>query len=352
MHNSLDLGPLLAPLWSFAPVMFVGLSSAGALRMALTLLEQVLEHQRKASAALVSILLGSLGVTGLLVAWRGVLSIQGLSSGQRLAGFAGLAEEAGLLALLDQVPPYALASGTFGVMLAVIALLGLAERQRPDRGGDGWTHRRDMSVETNGVTTDGYGRRHLRQVKADIKGRQGEDFVVAVLARLGMATLHDVILEDDRGLTQVDHLVLLPGGIAVLETKNLSGLVTGRPWTKQWTQHLGRGSVRTSFQNPLFQNYRHVEAVRQAVGTNVPVRGLVVSAGTARFCPELVGAVVPLADLAVRLTSILAKTCDPIMLDAACRELKAAAARSPELRSAHLEQVQGRCTARAGATWA
>lgn len=332
MHNSLDFGPLLAPLWSFAPVILVGLSGAGALRMALTVLEQVLGHHRKASAAFVSVLLGVFGATSLLVAWRGVALRQGLFVGRPYAGLAGAEETTSLLARLDQVPPYALALLTFGVMLAVAALLGPAARQGQGAGADA--------------------RRHLRQIRAELKGRQGEDAVIVVLARLGLPGLHDVILEDERGLTQVDHLVRLPHGIAVLETKTYGGVVTGRPWAKEWTQHLGKGNARTAFQNPLLQNYRHVEAVRQAVGADVPVHGLVVSAGTARFCPDLVEAVVPLAELALQLASLPTEACDDAMLDAAWRELTTASARSPALQAAHLEQVQGRSTARAGATWA
>jgi hypothetical protein len=65
---------------------------------------------------------------------------------------------------------------------------------------------------------------HLRRVKAEMKGRKGE---AAVLARAGFPALHDVIVRDGWGLTQVDHLVRLPDGIAVLETKAHAGMVTG-----------------------------------------------------------------------------------------------------------------------------
>ena len=268
--------------------------------------------------------------------------LQASSIGRPYVEFAGLEEGAGLLALLDRVPPYALALGTFGVTLAVPALLGPA--QKPGR-----VKRRND-------------REHPRQAKAELIGRRGEDAVIVVLAWLGLPALHDVILRNEHGLMQVDHLVRLPDGIAVLETKTYAALVTGRPWAKEWTQHLGTfqlriadargGKMQTAFQNPLLQNYRHVEAVRHAVGADVPVHGLVVSAGTARFCPELVEAVVPLAELAVQLASLPTEACDDAMLGAAWHKLTIAAARSRALQAAHLEQVQGRCIARTGATCA
>jgi len=173
-----------------------------------------------------------------------------------------------------------------------------------------------------------------------LKGRKGEDAVVVALARLGLPALHDVILLDGRGLTQVDHLVRLPGGIAVLETKTYAGFITGGVHDKRWTQHLRGG--RFQFQNPLLQNHRHVEAARLAVGTGVPVRGLVVSAGTAQFCPELEQVVLKLEDVADRLAGMPGPACDPGRMDAAWRALAAAGARSPGLREAHLEQVRGR----------
>jgi hypothetical protein len=94
-----------------------------------------------------------------------------------------------------------------------------------------------------------------------LRGRAGEARVAAVLDRVGADRLHDVILPDGRGgSTQVDHLVLTGAGILVVETKNYRGSVYGREHEAQWTQRLGRRSF--PFQNPLRQNYGHVQAVK------------------------------------------------------------------------------------------
>jgi len=186
---------------------------------------------------------------------------------------------------------------------------------------------------------------HVRRVRAELKGRKGEAAVAEVLARAGLPALHDVVLRDGRGLTQVDHLVRLPGGIVVLETKAIAGVVTGGVRERHWVQHLRDGAVRTSFLNPLVQNHGHIRAVRELAGAGIPVAGLVVSAGAGRFCGELGPAVVRLlADLAGRLCALhtITRSCDPARLDAAWAWLTAAAACGAELRDAHGEQVRRR----------
>ena len=185
---------------------------------------------------------------------------------------------------------------------------------------------------------------HVRRLKAELKGRKGEAAVADVLARAGLPALHDVVLRDGRGLTQVDHLVRWLGGIVVIETKALAGTVTGSVRDRCWVQHLRGGEVRTAFQNPLLQNHRHVRAVRELAGAGVPVSGLVVSAGAGQFCGELGAAVVRLADLDMHLRALptMACCCNPAHLDAAWARLTAAAACSVELRGEHGEQVRHR----------
>ncbi len=182
---------------------------------------------------------------------------------------------------------------------------------------------------------------HVRRVKSELKGRKGEALVSEVLARAGLPALHDVVLRDSRGLTQVDHLVRLPGGIAVLETKAYGGTVMGRVDDRQWVQHWREGEVRTVVGNPVLQNARHLRAVRELVDAGVTVDGLVASAGSAAFCPELEHAVVPLAALAERLGG-MAGACDLARLAGAWRALMAAAAGGGKLREAHGEQVRRR----------
>ena len=72
---------------------------------------------------------------------------------------------------------------------------------------------------------------------------------------------HDLILTHGSRTTQIDHVVLSPYGLFVVETKNLDGWIFGSETGKVWTQDL-HGSKRT-FQNPLHQNYGHTKALAE-----------------------------------------------------------------------------------------
>lgn len=130
-----------------------------------------------------------------------------------------------------------------------------------------------------------------------LKGAAGERAVRQVLDRLGGAALHNIILPDGRGgLTQIDHLVLTQAGLLVIETKNYAGQVVGQAEDPTWTQRLG--SRHFTFQNPLRQNYLHIQALK-ALSRNVPIQGRVVFTDRAQFpegMPEGVSTIATLRD--------------------------------------------------------
>ncbi len=90
------------------------------------------------------------------------------------------------------------------------------DREAPRRGAAPQPSSRGR--RTNLVTDDEW--RAFQEVKAGIIGQKGEAAVARQLAHLGASALHDVILKDSRGLTQIDHLVLGLDAILVLETKS------------------------------------------------------------------------------------------------------------------------------------
>lgn len=97
-----------------------------------------------------------------------------------------------------------------------------------------------------------------------IKGRLGESKVNRGLGGLDPALyhlFHDLYLPrpDGKGSTQVDHIVVSPFGIFVIETKNYQGWIYGGEKQRQWTQQIYRRKQR--FQNPLHQNLLHVRAL-------------------------------------------------------------------------------------------
>ena len=79
---------------------------------------------------------------------------------------------------------------------------------------------------------------------------------------------HDVIIRSGNGTTQIDHIIVSKYGIFVIETKNYSGWIFGSEDNAKWTQMMGRGKKKYSFQNPLRQNYKHTKSLSKYLGLN------------------------------------------------------------------------------------
>lgn len=103
---------------------------------------------------------------------------------------------------------------------------------------------------------------------ARIKGALGEWALHRVLVKeLPASYQHyrNLVIPAEKGdFTEVDHLVLSPFGIFVIEVKNYRGWIFGAEKQPQWTvQHF---RSKHQFMNPLHQNYKHTEAVKQLLG--------------------------------------------------------------------------------------
>ena len=100
-------------------------------------------------------------------------------------------------------------------------------------------------------------------LKSTFKGWLGEKLsgfaLWATLDSEIYVKLSDIIIEDDRGSTQVDHLLVSKFGIFVIEIKDYKGWIYGSEHQKQWTQAFK--TQKFKFQNPLHQNYRHIKAL-------------------------------------------------------------------------------------------
>ena len=98
--------------------------------------------------------------------------------------------------------------------------------------------------------------------------------------------LHNVTLNTLDGTTQIDHVVLSPYGIFVLETKNMSGWIFGGEKQPQWTQKLYKHSFK--FQNPLRQNFKHLKALEVSLGVSLEhLHSVIVFIGGSRFKTEM-----------------------------------------------------------------
>jgi len=71
--------------------------------------------------------------------------------------------------------------------------------------------------------------------------------------------IYYLIIPSKNGTTQIDHVLVSVFGIFVIETKNMQGWIFGGEKDTTWCQSVYGHKNR--FQNPLRQNYRHIECL-------------------------------------------------------------------------------------------
>ena len=182
--------------------------------------------------------------------------------------------------------------------------------------------------------------------RAEAAGALGESLVRAELATLWWPVLSNVVLPLGRGSAEIDHLVRTPDGILLIETKTFAGVVEGKRDREFWRRRTRAGVRRV--RNPLVQNAAHLDAVRAAIADRgVDLRGLVVTAGSARFLPPIDACVVPVRELARVLRGSVTTGADQAALDEAWRRLEMAARRGETRRAAHVACARSRKRGRA-----
>ena len=97
---------------------------------------------------------------------------------------------------------------------------------------------------------------------------------------------HITLLMKD-GTTQVDHILVSRYGVFVIETKDYKGWIFANANQANWTQVLFNWKFR--FQNPIFQNARHVRAVQGLLDflPSDAIKSVVVFTGEAEFMTEV-----------------------------------------------------------------
>jgi ribosomal protein L37AE/L43A len=75
---------------------------------------------------------------------------------------------------------------------------------------------------------------------------------------------HDVIIPAKNGTTQIDHLLVSPYGVFIVETKNIKGWIFGSESQSKWTQTLY--GKKYSFQNPIRQTFRQKKILSEYLG--------------------------------------------------------------------------------------
>jgi Nuclease-related domain len=101
------------------------------------------------------------------------------------------------------------------------------------------------------------------------------------LKRVAFETTHQVLVPDGMGgFIHIDHLLLTPRGVLVLDARRVAGLIFGGDQMSDWTV-MGRGR-RYTFDNPQPSLYDRIAAVKALVG-DVPVEGRLLFSNVGKF---------------------------------------------------------------------
>ncbi|MFH5884002.1 NERD domain-containing protein [Halalkalibaculum sp. DA3122] len=97
---------------------------------------------------------------------------------------------------------------------------------------------------------------------------------------------HDVIIKSKKGTTQIDHLLVSPYGLFIVETKNRKGWIFGSEDQQKWTQSLYGDNY--SFQNPIRQTFRQKKILSEFLGLNESIIHTVIYfVGNCKFKTQL-----------------------------------------------------------------
>lgn len=96
---------------------------------------------------------------------------------------------------------------------------------------------------------------------AEVKGKASEKRVCRKLERLpkGYIVFNDLLFESNGKSVQIDHLVVAPYGIFVIETKGYSGWIFGSEDGQYWTKSVYGHKYK--FYNPILQNAGHIRFI-------------------------------------------------------------------------------------------
>jgi hypothetical protein len=86
-----------------------------------------------------------------------------------------------------------------------------------------------------------------RRIANNTKGVIGESKVARQLNKLQndeYKVLNDILVETDRGTSQIDHIVLSIFGIFVIESKNYKGWIHGSENSEYWIQTIYKKKIQ------------------------------------------------------------------------------------------------------------
>lgn len=123
----------------------------------------------------------------------------------------------------------------------------------------------------------------------------------------------DILLPTEDGTTQIDHILVSPFGLFVIETKNMKGWIFGSEKQAKWTQQIYKH--KSSFQNPLRQNYKHCKVIQDLLGLDDScIQSVVVFVGESVFKTQMPKNVIRAAGLKGFIKSFNTRVLDDNLL--------------------------------------
>jgi hypothetical protein len=130
------------------------------------------------------------------------------------------------------------------------------------------------------------------------------------LERVAFEAAHQVLVPDGMGgFIHIDHLLLTPRGVLVLDTRRVAGLIFGGDQMSDWTV-MGRGR-RYTFDNPQPALYDRIAAVKAIVG-DVPVEGRLLFSNVGKFTKGIPKWVMMLDGIEVEFPTVGAERSSPL----------------------------------------
>lgn len=168
-------------------------------------------------------------------------------------------------------------------------------------------------------------------------------------------SLSDLLLPNPKsrtGYAQIDHVVISPYCLFVIETKNYSGEIKGGRKDQQWSV-----SNRYKMYNPLRQNYGHIKAIESILKGVAAIKFISMISFTMRcrfsidpelrkiHSDELVVYDVELSDFITRkLIRLKTENPEPLLsqaqVESIFEQLEHANITDPEIRKLHIEKIR------------
>ena len=173
------------------------------------------------------------------------------------------------------------------------------------------------------------------------KGALGEFVTKLVLKflRKEFRTIHDLTFDDGEKTVQVDHLVVSPYGIFVIETKNYSGTIYGKENSEKFTQYLGKS--RNDFYSPIKQNRGHIYSLKKILGDYKYV-SIIAFSGNSKLKVETDTFVGYIGDVNKYIKSHKEKVIDPQQINEVMEKIKGISLKGFEVHKQHVKDIKER----------